>query len=248
MRRARERVARDYLERLGGIGETRASAGPAGPDPLVAPLPDPAATRTSPDRPQPVHGRAEERGRRLLGPLAAAASPSLTTRRPSAGGRPTSRWRRRYGPALVSLPIFPGMRDHEIATVCGVVSDLCRRYGRLPAGHGKTAPEESNRAVTVSPAEVRREAHPGLPRSVEIVLSATGLVAVLPLLAVAAAAIRLTSPGSCALPAGARRPPRPTVSSVEAQNHESGGWTASDRLWRPSSDGSRPAPPKNEAR
>lgn len=44
-------------------------------------------------------------------------------------------------------------------------------------------------------AEAGTEPHPGLPRSLEVVASAAGLIVALPLLAVAAVAIRLTSPG-----------------------------------------------------
>jgi lipopolysaccharide/colanic/teichoic acid biosynthesis glycosyltransferase len=48
----------------------------------------------------------------------------------------------------------------------------------------------------MSAAEASGQPHPGLPRSLEVVLSAAGLVVALPFLAVAAAAIRLTSSGT----------------------------------------------------
>ena len=47
----------------------------------------------------------------------------------------------------------------------------------------------------MSSAEASSEPHPGLPRPLEVVVSAAGLVVALPLLAVAATAICLTSPG-----------------------------------------------------
>jgi lipopolysaccharide/colanic/teichoic acid biosynthesis glycosyltransferase len=47
----------------------------------------------------------------------------------------------------------------------------------------------------MSPAEAGGKLHPGLPHSLEVVVSAAGLLATSPFLAIAAAAIRLTSPG-----------------------------------------------------
>jgi lipopolysaccharide/colanic/teichoic acid biosynthesis glycosyltransferase len=47
----------------------------------------------------------------------------------------------------------------------------------------------------MSPAEAGGEPHPGLPHSLQVVVSAAGLLVTLPILALAAAAIRLTSPG-----------------------------------------------------
>ncbi len=51
----------------------------------------------------------------------------------SAGGRPTSR-RDAHWERLVSLPIFPGMRDDEIEPVIASVAALCLRNRRRPAG------------------------------------------------------------------------------------------------------------------
>ncbi|MGA7990072.1 MAG: sugar transferase [Thermoanaerobaculia bacterium] len=47
----------------------------------------------------------------------------------------------------------------------------------------------------MSPAEAGGKLHPGLPHSLEVVVSAAGLLATSPFLAIAAAAIRLTSSG-----------------------------------------------------
>ena len=49
--------------------------------------------------------------------------------------------------------------------------------------------------MSMSSAEASSEPHPGLPRPLEVVVSAAGLVVAIPLLAVAATAICLTSPG-----------------------------------------------------
>ena len=90
-------------------------------------------------RAQRLPRRAEGRGRRMLGALAAAASPSPTTRRASAG-RPedfpaaTSVWKR-----LVSLPIFPSQTEEEILRVVGTVKRLLARHRKrvaAPAGVG----------------------------------------------------------------------------------------------------------------
>jgi dTDP-4-amino-4,6-dideoxygalactose transaminase len=47
----------------------------------------------------------------------------------------TALWQR-----LISLPIFPGMREDEIARVIAVVSGLCRQHARPGVGAGRTAP------------------------------------------------------------------------------------------------------------
>ena len=136
MRRARERVARRYLERLGGIEELELP--PAPPDRIHAWHLFPIRLRL--DRLRIDRSRfMEELKKAGVGcsvhwrPL--HLHPYYTK---------TFGWRKADLPAatalwprVVSLPIFPGMRDHEIAAVCGAVSDLCRRFGRMPVGARK---------------------------------------------------------------------------------------------------------------
>ena len=68
-----------------------------------------------------------ERGRRLLGALAAAALASLLQRALRLDARlfpvATPLWER-----SISLPLFPGMRGDEREYVAQVVHDLCRQH------------------------------------------------------------------------------------------------------------------------
>jgi perosamine synthetase len=134
MRRARERVAHRYLEGLEGIEELELPPSP--PDRIHAWHLFPIRLRL--DRLRIDRSRfMEELKKKGVGC--------------SVHWRPlhlhpyyirTFGWRRAdlpvataLWPRLVSLPIFPGMRENEIATVVRSVIDLCRRHRRRSGRH-----------------------------------------------------------------------------------------------------------------
>lgn len=132
MRRARERVAHRYLERLGGIEELELPPEP--PDRIHAWHLFPIRLRLD---------RLRIDRSRFLDELKKAGVGCSVHWRPlhlHPYYTETFGWRKADFPAatalwprLVSLPIFPGMRDAEIARVTRAVADLCR-HGRRLAG------------------------------------------------------------------------------------------------------------------
>ena len=133
MRRAREHVARRYLEALGRIEELE--------------LPPDPADRIHAWHLFPIRLRLDRLAidrNRFMEELKKAGVGCSVHWRPlhlHPYYTKTFGWRRTDLPVatalwlrLVSLPIFPGMREDEIATVVKTVVNLCRRHRRRPAG------------------------------------------------------------------------------------------------------------------
>ncbi len=96
----------------------------------------------------------------------------------------TSLWQR-----LVSLPIFPGMRQEEVLHVIETVRDLCARHLRPVAA--VSVPFEGMKAGGDS----SRVAPGGIPRPFEFVAAALGLVLMTPVVALAGLMVKASSRG-----------------------------------------------------
>ena len=128
MRLEREAIAAATARRSGRRG-AGAARRPGGPHPRLAPVPDPPAAGEAADhRPQRASSSACASRASAARSTGGRCTCTRTTRRRSAGGRSSLPVATPEWPRLVSLPIFPGMREHEQEHVVAVVRELCARY------------------------------------------------------------------------------------------------------------------------